>query len=66
MYRIKLFFMDFALMVAYRICDAFIMSEMDMSEHYSDDTLNAISHFHSGIRNHFTKEPSKPMEAKEI
>lgn len=63
---VKHFFADLGLLIAYGICNAFIMSEMDMSEHYSDDTLNAIAHFHNGIRNHFSKEPTKPMERGEI
>jgi len=50
---IKYFITDLGLLVAYKICNGFIMSEMDMSEHYSDEILSAISHFHCSARNNF-------------
>jgi hypothetical protein len=52
---IKHFITDLGLLIAYGICNAFIMSEMDMNEHYGDEVLSAVSHFHCSIRNHFQK-----------
>ena len=59
---IKHFITDFGLLIAYGICNAFIMSEMDMSEHYSDEMLSAISHFHCSARNHFQKTQTKASQ----